>query len=94
MSTALLVGAIVSVPLVYIAYLAVRIRLSFRLTPSEKHRPEKVHLIAHRGASGEYPENTLLAFEKALDANIHGLELDLQVENPFYVDPQGRRKAA
>ncbi|MBE0499679.1 MAG: hypothetical protein IBX43_10675 [Campylobacterales bacterium] len=36
-------------------------------------------IIAHRGFSGNYPENTLLAFEKALDAGADGIETDLQL---------------
>ncbi|BDX08392.1 glycerophosphodiester phosphodiesterase [Planctobacterium marinum] len=41
---------------------------------------------AHRGASGEYPENTLLAFEHAIKQNADGIELDVyQVEDEFYV---------
>ncbi len=35
--------------------------------------------IAHRGASGYYPENTLLAFEEAIKANADIIELDLQL---------------
>jgi len=35
--------------------------------------------IAHRGASGRWPENTLLAFEKALDAGSEWLELDVHL---------------
>lgn len=35
--------------------------------------------IAHRGFSGRYPENTLLAFEKALEHKADLLELDLQL---------------
>lgn len=35
--------------------------------------------IAHRGASGNYPENTLLAFEKALEIGVDEIELDLRV---------------
>lgn len=35
-------------------------------------------IIAHRGASGDYPENTLLAFEQALEQGADGIELDLQ----------------
>lgn len=33
--------------------------------------------VAHRGFSGRYPENTLLAFEKALEAGCDGIELDV-----------------
>lgn len=34
-------------------------------------------IFAHRGFSGYYPENTILAFEKALDLDIYGIELDV-----------------
>ena len=33
--------------------------------------------VAHRGASGNYPENTLLAFQKALEIGVDEVELDL-----------------
>ena len=33
--------------------------------------------IAHRGASGSAPENTLVAFKKALDIGVDAVELDL-----------------
>ncbi len=36
-------------------------------------------IIAHRGFSGQYPENTLLAFRKALNAGATWLELDVQL---------------
>ena len=35
--------------------------------------------IAHRGFSARYPENTCLAFQKALDLGVTWIELDLQV---------------
>lgn len=34
-------------------------------------------IFAHRGYSGEYPENTILAFEEALKAGVNGIELDV-----------------
>ena len=34
--------------------------------------------FAHRGFSGKYPENTMLAFEKAIEAGCDGIELDVQ----------------
>ena len=34
-------------------------------------------VFAHRGASGDYPENTILSFEKALTLPIDGIELDV-----------------
>ena len=38
----------------------------------------KCRNFAHRGFSEKYPENTLLAFEKALEAGCEGIELDVQ----------------
>ena len=35
-------------------------------------------VIAHRGYSGRYPENTMLAFRKAVEAGSDGIELDVQ----------------
>lgn len=35
-------------------------------------------IIAHRGWSGRYPENTLIAFEKALELPVDGIEFDLR----------------
>ena len=34
--------------------------------------------FGHRGYSGKYPENTLLAFEKAIEAGVDGIEFDVQ----------------
>lgn len=34
------------------------------------------HLFGHRGASGEAPENTLLAFQRAVEAGVPYLEMD------------------
>lgn len=36
-------------------------------------------IYAHRGFSGEYPENTMLAFEKAVEAKSDGIELDVHL---------------
>lgn len=33
-------------------------------------------VFGHRGFSGEYPENTMLAFQKAVEAGCEGIELD------------------
>lgn len=38
-----------------------------------------VHLIAHRGNAGEFPENTLPAFVSALELGVRFLELDVQL---------------
>lgn len=36
-------------------------------------------IFAHRGFSGEYPENTMLAFRKAVEAGSDGIELDVHL---------------
>jgi glycerophosphoryl diester phosphodiesterase len=38
-----------------------------------------LRIIAHRGANREAPENTLPAFDRALDIGVHGIELDVHV---------------
>lgn len=35
--------------------------------------------FAHRGASGEYPENTMLAFQRAVEMGCDGIETDVQL---------------
>src|SRR5689334_15892163 len=35
--------------------------------------------IAHRGASAQYPENTLLAFERAIAQGVDMIELDVRL---------------
>ena len=35
--------------------------------------------FGHRGLSGRYPENTMLAFEKAIEAGCDGIELDVHL---------------
>jgi glycerophosphoryl diester phosphodiesterase len=41
--------------------------------------PRPFHIIAHRGASAQAPENTLPAFQLALDAGAFEVELDVQL---------------
>ncbi|MCG1010663.1 glycerophosphodiester phosphodiesterase [Salinicoccus sp. ID82-1] len=36
-------------------------------------------IYGHRGAMGEYPENTMLAFKKAIEAGVDGLEIDVHL---------------
>lgn len=36
-------------------------------------------VFAHRGFSGQYPENTLLAFQKAIELGVDGIELDVHL---------------
>lgn len=36
-------------------------------------------IFAHRGFSGEYPENTMISFEKAVEVKSDGIELDVHL---------------
>jgi glycerophosphoryl diester phosphodiesterase len=40
---------------------------------------ERPHIFAHRGASGYAPENTMAAFQKALEMGADGIELDVHL---------------
>ncbi len=55
-------------------------------------------LYAHRGASAERPENTLPAFERAIEAGVDALEMDVHLTRDGQLivthDPDGRRMAA
>ena len=42
-------------------------------------------IFAHRGASGYAPENTIVSFEKAIDMEADGIELDVQLTKDGYV---------
>lgn len=42
-------------------------------------------IIAHRGLSGFYPENTMIALKKCLNLNIYGIELDVQKTKDNYL---------
>ena len=37
--------------------------------------------IGHRGANGYEPENTLISFQKAMDLNVDGIELDVHLSS-------------
>ncbi|OJF76494.1 MAG: hypothetical protein BKP49_06580 [Treponema sp. CETP13] len=38
-----------------------------------------MHIFAHRGLSGAYPENTMASFKAAVDTDCYGIELDVQL---------------
>ncbi|MFI4867972.1 MAG: glycerophosphodiester phosphodiesterase family protein [Steroidobacterales bacterium] len=43
------------------------------------NHPRLIHLVAHRGNAGEFPENTLPAFTSALEFGLRFLELDVHI---------------
>ncbi|HOZ47871.1 MAG TPA: glycerophosphodiester phosphodiesterase family protein [Candidatus Hydrogenedentes bacterium] len=47
--------------------------------------PDRFRIIAHRGASGYAPENTLAAFQLALDMAVREIELDTQLSSDGHV---------
>ena len=38
-----------------------------------------MEIFAHRGFSSQYPENTMIAFRKALEAHADGIEMDARL---------------
>ena len=54
-----------------------------------------VRIYAHRGASAEYPENTMEAFRRALDCGVDALEMDIHATADgvlvVHHDPDGER---
>ena len=42
-------------------------------------KPDTMKVAAHRGFSGRYPENTMLAFRKAVEEGADEIELDVQL---------------
>lgn len=41
------------------------------------HSPTTVEIVAHRGYAALFPENTMLAFQRALELGAHTIELDI-----------------
>lgn len=44
-----------------------------------------MHIVAHRGFSGRYPEMSPIAYEKALQLPIHGVECDVRLTKDGHV---------
>ncbi|MDP6051859.1 MAG: glycerophosphodiester phosphodiesterase family protein, partial [Candidatus Latescibacteria bacterium] len=40
---------------------------------------KSIQVVAHRGFSGEYPENTVIAFDEALKLEVDMIELDIHL---------------
>lgn len=52
---------------------------TFTMAQMDRRKRKMPQCIAHRGYKARFPENTLLAFQKALDAGAVALETDLHV---------------
>lgn len=59
---------------IYAYFPWIRIKVMEIITPADK-----IYTIAHRGASGYAPENTMPAFELAIEMNTDYIELDIQL---------------
>lgn len=44
-----------------------------------KQSTDNIYVAAHRGLSSDYPENTMIAFEKAIEAKVDQIEVDIRV---------------
>ena len=56
---------------------AVRYLLVWRVEPVDFYPEGRLLCLAHRGVPSEAPENTLPAFQAAIDADVDGVELDV-----------------
>lgn len=45
----------------------------------EANNMRKTKIYGHRGSKGDYPENTMLGFKKALEEGVDGIELDVHL---------------
>ncbi|MFA0813420.1 glycerophosphodiester phosphodiesterase [Microbulbifer epialgicus] len=57
----------------------------FIFTASFYNQVLAIEILAHRGASGEYPQGTALAFDKALEQGADILELDVHLSKDQYI---------
>src|SRR5690625_4354801 len=71
--TILFLATIVLMPLFTVSVFA-----SSSETPTMKQQQKMVN-IAHRGASGHAPENTIAAFDKAFEMKADYIEIDVQM---------------
>jgi glycerophosphoryl diester phosphodiesterase len=59
--------------------------------------PDRPWLYGHRGASAEYPENSLAAFKRAMEMGVDAIETDVHLSADGHIivahDPDGRRLA-
>lgn len=52
---------------------------AYHLFKYNRTQDDNFTIIAHRGASAYYPENTLVSFQKAIEMGIDMIELDIQL---------------
>lgn len=71
----------IAAPLAALNALTLAIRRTVRLRNQSRHGrvvTKQPQIFAHRGANAVAPENTLPAFERALEMGVDGIELDVQ----------------
>jgi len=61
------------------------VEMSRPLQALRRRWPQRPWIIAHRGASGLVPENTLTAFALAAEQGAHFVELDLRISRDGYL---------
>ena len=55
----------------------------FASTDIDRLAGKEFQIIAHKGASGLAPENTMASFQKAMELGVDQIELDVLVAPPF-----------
>jgi glycerophosphoryl diester phosphodiesterase len=67
------------ISLLYVLFIAMVIKNENEYSEKSNSSEKRILNIAHRGASGSAPENTIAAFDKALEMNADYIELDVQM---------------
>ena len=68
------IGGVCTCVMVVFSYLLFHGQINFNIENSKQ-----VEIAAHRGLSDEYPENTMAAFQGAIDCNADWIELDVRL---------------
>ena len=63
----------------------IHILVSAALLMVFQYQVQATEILAHRGASGNYPQGTWLAFQKALDQGADQLELDVHLSKDSHI---------
>lgn len=73
------VMAVVPVIILFFIFHEIHADRIFEGSNEIRNRGSNMKIYAHRGYSGRYPENTMLAFQKAAETGCDGMELDVQL---------------